>query len=229
MRQFAISDIHGCAATFRHATQHVLRLAAGDSLFLLGDFVDRGPDSKGVIDHIFGLQADGVAVQCLRGNHEQIMLSALYSEDSLALWLKNGGDATLASFGATNIRDIPAKYLSFFRDLRFYIPLEKYFLVHAGLDFSQTDPLLNREAMLWIRGDWKNALDRTWLAGRVIVHGHTPLVRRDIEAQLIGLLPDKSATPVLCIDGGCVYGPPRGQLCVLDLDARSFLFIANLD
>ena len=70
MHRFAISDIHGCAKTFEALLDRIALSTQGE-LYLLGDYLDRGPDSKGVLDLIFRLQREGYAVHCLRGNHEQ--------------------------------------------------------------------------------------------------------------------------------------------------------------
>lgn len=231
MRRFAISDIHGCASAFRTMTEAVLCLTAGDTLFLLGDFIDRGEDCKGVIDHVFALQDAGIQVVSLRGNHEQLMLNALYSEDSLAIWLKNGGDATLASFGAASPRDIPDCYLTFFRELGYYAETDGYFLVHAGLNFTQGDPLADREAMLWIRSirgsSWHHTIDTAWLGNRLIIHGHTPQTREEIETQLAKITHQLPSTPFLCIDAGCVYPQPKGSLCAFDLNKKALHFVAR--
>ena len=70
MNKFAISDIHGCAKNFKALLDRI-SLSLGDELYLLGDYIDRGPDSKGVIDHVWQLQKTGHTVHCLCGNHEQ--------------------------------------------------------------------------------------------------------------------------------------------------------------
>src|SRR5215218_1348691 len=98
MPRYAISDIHGCCKTFRYMVEEVLHLQASDQLFLLGDYIDRGPDSKGVIDFILELRAKGYRVETLMGNHEFMMLETWEDASYLPLWLRNGGDTTLASF-----------------------------------------------------------------------------------------------------------------------------------
>ena len=73
MSKYAISDIHGCIATFKTLLDKI-KFSKEDELYLLGDYIDRGPDSKGVIDHIWYLQKSGYQVHCLRGNHENMLL-----------------------------------------------------------------------------------------------------------------------------------------------------------
>jgi len=87
MRKIAISDIHGCNDTFQRLLEK-LALVSGDELYLLGDYIDRGADSKGVLDTIFLLQQQGLSVQCLKGNHEQMILDAVdgIDDELMDLW-----------------------------------------------------------------------------------------------------------------------------------------------
>ena len=80
MKQYAIGDIHGCSKTFKELLDKI-GLIEGDELYLLGDYIDRGPDSKGVIDTIFELREKGFKVICLRGNHESMLLDALKNRE----------------------------------------------------------------------------------------------------------------------------------------------------
>ncbi|MCB0571084.1 MAG: serine/threonine protein phosphatase [Phaeodactylibacter sp.] len=228
MRQIAISDIHGCLKTF-DALLDMIGLTASDELYLLGDYIDRGPNSKGVIDQIWALQAGGYQVFCLRGNHEELLLNATNGRPSAqAMWLNNGGDSTMQSFGLgpeDPPGDIPGNYLDFLGGLPYYYEPEGYFLVHAGLDFRLPDPLEGLAAMLWIR-DWYSSLDKDWLRGRVIVHGHTPLYRPLIQNQLNHL----SEFPVIDIDAGCVYSLMYlNNMCAFDLASRQLFFQKNID
>lgn len=226
MRKFAISDIHGCNKTFL-ALLEKIQFSTADELYLLGDYIDRGPDSKGVIDSIFTLQQAGYQVHCLMGNHELMMLKAFAEEDEddqqMNLWLRNGGAATIQSFATSDGKpDIPDVYFQFIENLKFYIETGDYILVHAGLNFKQMNPLSDEISMLWIR-DWYDHIDREWLNGRIIVHGHTPIGFKNIENQLDTLL----GKPVVNIDAGCVYkgrAPEFGYLCAFDLTERVLHF-----
>jgi len=223
MPRFAISDIHGCPLTFK-ALLDKIQLTTQDELYLLGDFIDRGPDSKGVIDQVWQLQKDGYTVHCTRGNHEQLLLGTITDHNSRRIWMKHGGIQTLESFGAMLPEDIPSEYMQFFRDLPYYLELpDEYILVHAGLDFSDEDPLQDPRPMLWIR-PWDMQFDLNWLNGRVIVHGHTPISEEEIRSQLL-LLPNH---PAINIDAGCVYSRLQ-KLCALDLDSRELYFQDNVD
>jgi serine/threonine protein phosphatase 1 len=222
MRLFAISDIHGCAQTFRELLEKI-GLNQDDHLVLVGDYIDRGPDTKGVIDQILFLREKGYAITTLKGNHEDLMLEALENEEYLAHWISNGGQDTLHSFGIASPNDLSPFYLDFFRDLKNFHETEEAFFVHAGFNFRAADPLEDKTAMLWIR-HWYDQLDREWLDDRLIVHGHTPQPRPRIELQLD--LIDRM--PVLDIDCGCVY--PREhmhQLCAFDLTNRCLHFVRN--
>lgn len=106
MRRFAISDIHGCLRSFRALLEEI-NFSKEDTLYLLGDYIDRGPDSKGVIDHIWKLQKEGYTVHCLRGNHEQMLLNEISSPNNYF----DGESETLRSFGVKQNLNIPRQYL----------------------------------------------------------------------------------------------------------------------
>lgn len=221
MARYAISDLHGCQNTFRAALD-TIGLNRDDELFLLGDYLDRGPDSKGIIDTIWSLQRDGFRVHCLKGNHEQMCLDGVASPRWLDTWLSHGGRETMASFGD----QMPGEaYMQWMKKLPHFLETEGYLLVHAGLNFRQPDPLADQDAMLWIR-NWSQHLDREWLQNRLIVHGHTPRPRLDIEKNLEHF----PQHPVMNIDAGCCYQlPGKGNLCVLHLDQMTMSFVKNRD
>ena len=92
-----------------------IKLQKEDTLYLLGDYINKGPDSKGVIDFIFSLREEHFNVFCLRGNHEQYLIDGLsYTWEEIA-FRNRGGTETLESFNAATIHDIPEKYLHFIR------------------------------------------------------------------------------------------------------------------
>ncbi len=223
MRKIAISDVHGCQRTFV-ALLDKIAFSKTDQLYLLGDYVDRGQDSKGVIDHIWALQKAGYQVECLRGNHEEIVLTAQHSPEGLEKWLETDGRRTMESFGVQRITDIPEPYLDFMRNLRYFLEVDEYILVHAGLDFDQFDPLSRLDDMLWIR-HWHDGIRYKWLGDRIIVHGHTPTRRSEIETMLHHLEKQR----YLDIDAGCVFWnfPLRegyGHLCAFDMTNRELVF-----
>jgi len=219
-RRFAISDIHGCLASFKSLLA-TINYSKSDILYLLGDYIDRGPESKGVIDYIWELQATGHEVYCLRGNHEQMLL------DSIAkpIDLYKGYPEVLANFGVTDNQDIPKKYIKWMKDLTYYIELEDYLLVHAGFNFEKEDPLSDSDSMIWIRY-WYDTINPTWLGGKIIVHGHTPTKQLVIKHSLKEL----AEIPAINIDAGCVFqGFGLGHLCALNLDTKTLIFQARID
>ncbi|MBK7410896.1 MAG: serine/threonine protein phosphatase [Saprospirales bacterium] len=227
MRRFAITDIHGCLNTFQKLLDKIA-FSLEDELYLLGDFIDRGPDSKGLIDYILDLQEAGYKVHCLRGNHDQMMLDAMLDTASHSFWLANGGKTTLKSFGVKHAHDVPKKYIDFLLNLHFYLEVDNYILVHAGLDFQFEDPFANKNALLWTR-DWYAQIDHEWLGDRVILHGHTPLFHHEIEEQHSSL----DTHHFLGLDNGCVYADSTymrlglGALCAFNLDDRTLTFVEN--
>jgi serine/threonine protein phosphatase 1 len=218
-RRIAISDIHGCSITFGTLVKR-LGLQPGDELFLLGDFIDRGADSKGVIDRVWDLAAQGIRTHCLRGNHEQMLLDHIDEPEYGDFWLYNGGRQTLASFGVEFARDLPATYVDWMRELPLYLETSGYLLVHAGIDFRSEAPLQEESALLWWR-NWYDTIDRDWLGDRIVIHGHTPRSRHLIKNQLQKL----DYQPVLNIDAGCVFSHSgMGHLCAFDLDEQQVYF-----
>ena len=224
MRQIAISDIHGCAITLQALVEKRLNLTRRDELYLLGDYIDRGPNSKSVFDYIFRLQAAGYQVHCLRGNHEQMMVDAKVGlVIDMDNWRANGGTVTLESFGSLyDLKRIPKRYWEFCESLPYYFELESHILVHAGFNFEHPDgPLADEDAMIWIR-NWYRDLDRDWLGDRIIIHGHTPRNRREIETWPMV----KHDIPILNIDCGCFF---TGYMCAYDMTNDRLFFQKNLD
>lgn len=218
MRKFAISDIHGCLKSFE-ALLDKIQLSTSDELYILGDYIDRCPNSKGVIDSIWKLKQEGYTVKCLPGNHEQMLLNIL---DEASHPYDPGDEQLLDSFGVNHAMRIPEKYIEWCRQLPYFFEVDEYLLVHAGFDFNGADPLADTHAMMWIR-NWRADIDRQWLDGRIVVHGHTPTPRPAIEMYLQTV----EYTPEIVIDNGCVYYQRHaqlGSLCALDLGKRELFF-----
>ena len=217
--RYAISDIHGCCKTFVKLLKKI-EFKKRDTLYLLGDYVDRGPDSKGVVDYIMDLKKDGYNVITLMGNHEDMLLSAIYKDVYLKSWLNNGGDVALKSFDVSHPKNLEGKYIEFFNGLERYVELEDYFLVHAGFNFKIDNPLEDKQAMLWIR---KSVPPKSFLVGKKIIHGHTPVGKNKIIKSL------KKEKPSINIDAGCVYADKLslGRLCAINLDNLSLTFAKN--
>lgn len=219
-RRFVIPDIHGCALSFAALLHDVLRVQQGDTVYLLGDYIDRGPRSKEVLDNILFLQNRGFSVQPLRGNHDDMFLRACGSLDHLRLWLLNGGRTTLASFNREDPCEIPISYRRFIHDLPYFYSLDDFILVHAGLNFERDDPFDDREAMLWTR---LREVDTKKTSGKKIISGHTPVSRETIKRSI--------STSHILLDNGCVYSGKAelGTLAALELNSLSLFFQKNIE
>jgi serine/threonine protein phosphatase 1 len=220
-RRFVIPDIHGCARSLDALLRDVLHLRKSDTLFLLGDYIDRGPRSKEVVDRIIYLKKSGYALHTLRGNHEEMILRACSNPDYNRVWMLNGGRTTLDSFGIDAPCDLPSLYKSFFAGLKYYIELDDYILVHAGLNRDADDPFSDMDAMLWSRPDSSAKISN--IDGKPVISGHTPVTR---EAIL-----ESAGTGEIFLDNGCVYSsnPDFGSLTALELNSLSFYFQKNID
>lgn len=224
--KYAISDIHGCLKTFKSLLKK-LKFNKADELYILGDFIDRGPDSKGVIDFIWELEESGHSIHCLKGNHDQMMLDA---RSSLALqrkWLVNGGWTTIENFNADHIQDIETKYFQFFEKMPSYLEVDHYILVHAGFKFDMPNPFDEFHSMLWQRA-WYERINYQWLGNRIIVHGHTPTTKNDITDMLNNLKQNQ----YIDIDSGCVHKGKQiglGYLACLILNENRLVFEENKD
>ena len=219
-RVFIIGDIHGCCKTFKKLIDEKISIKKTDKIYCLGDFIDRGPDSKGVIDFIIQLRKEGFKVHTLRGNHEQFLLKSEFDEQSKEIWIRNGGHKTLASFSADSIRQLDTKYLDFFKRTKYYIETKNFILVHAGLNFASSNPLTDKEAMLWIRNF---SVDSDFLNGKLLIHGHTPKHRDFILSQKF--------ESSINLDGGCVFNQKEGygSLFALNFYDRLFIEQKNID
>jgi serine/threonine protein phosphatase 1 len=221
MARYAIADIHGCVNTFNILVSR-LRLNKSDTLFLLGDFINKGPDSKGVLDFIIDLKKSGYSVFCIRGNHDQMLLDIQNVNTSFIWHTDLQKRITLKSFGVDSPQEIPQKYLSLIKSMPFYIELENYYLVHAGFYLGIKDPFLDTTAMMNIK---EFAYTASELKSKKIIHGHVPQLLEDISGMLA------NHANIIKIDGGCVYYKNRqyGNLFALKIDTREVLVQQNED
>ena len=213
-RTFAIADIHGCCRTFLRLLEQI-GLGRQDTLYLLGDYIDRGPDSNGVIDAILRLQCDGYDICPLMGNHEEMLLQSLESDagEKLAEWLNYGGRATLKSYGVEHPVDIPLEHINFMRSLPLLYRTPTHILVHAGLNFCLDDPFSREgeQAMLWDRYQ-RSDLEKQ--SGRTLVVGHT--IRHEDEIR------DSLKSAIITLDNGCYLGASfEGKGCLTALEMVS--------
>jgi Calcineurin-like phosphoesterase len=222
-RLWAISDIHGCVNTFRRLLWDIIQFNRDDHLFLLGDNINKGPDSKQVLKTILKLINTGFKITMLKGNHEDIFLTALKHPHYFPFFIKNGGRATLDSFGVKNLDKIPGKYVDLLESAKYYAETENYLLVHAGFNFKRKNIFKDEKAMMWIR-NYKVDPEKT--NHKVIVHGHSPQTKNQIKDQFTA----KKPLLEINIDGGCVYAPRRGsRLCALELNTLTLHFSRNID
>jgi serine/threonine protein phosphatase 1 len=236
-KKWIIPDIHGCAKTLRALFDDYIKPSKGDELYFLGDYIDRGPDAKGVIDFIMKLQKDNYTVHLLKGNHEETCVNACREEEELksfigfkgkniskAAWLQFGGKETMKSIGIKDLRDMPGEYLEWMDGLKTHIILDDFVLVHAGLNFSITDPYEDENAMLWSR-DFSPQAEK--IGGRTLIHGHMP-----ISLETIFMLTDNPEKyKYIDLDNGVFMAGREGfgNLVALELNSMELYSQYNLD
>lgn len=216
-RRFVISDIHGCFKTY-NALLKQIALKKDDYLFILGDAVNRGPDSAAILDDIIQRKDQGYCIFFLRGNHEQIILNSIEKEPKASKKLINATN-TAELFDKRIIKE---KYHKLLEDSYHYIELEDYFLVHAGFDFDMDEPFENARSMMYIK-EFK--AKKTPLKGKKIVVGHKPQSLKKIMKRINA---DKRK---IYIDNGCINLEAKGQgnLICFNLDTKSVSIQKNLD
>ena len=212
---YAIGDVHGCLAQLRLLHQKILADAAsieGTKLIVsLGDYVDRGVDSAGVLDFLLSGVPEGFSRVCLAGNHEVMMLDHIAEPRSADRWLDYGGLETLISYGidtsayiASGGRErtgilqshIPSQHLEFLRKLPVMVRLPGAVLVHAGVRAGVPLEEQDEDDLLWIRGQdgdgQQGATD-----GPLLIHGHTPTPEPRITGRNINIDTGAFATGIL--------------------------------
>jgi serine/threonine protein phosphatase 1 len=212
---YAIGDIHGSLEKLESLIAACRKHSEGRemSLVLLGDYIDRGPDSAGVVRFVLSLQGEmPEQVIALKGNHEAWALAVLDGAMPAGSWLLNGGAATLRSYGARKVGDLPRVHLDWMRSLRLTYDDGRRFFVHAGVDPQKPLDAQEEPVLLWIREPF---LRDTRDYGRLIVHGHTPLA---------------TAKPELCsnrlnLDTAAVFGGPLTAAVFDDLQSEPVAYL----
>ena len=217
-RRLVITDIHGCAKTFKKLVRRV-ELTRNDHLFLLGDFINRGPRSKQVIDFVLKLEKEGYSVYCLMGNHEETILHIVDTKpDELKMLLETRNAMNLLNKRG-NVR---SRFFRFMRSLPYYYELDDYYLVHAGFNMKIKKPLTDKHAMAWVRSfSLKKKLNK-----KNVIFGHTPSKIAKIRRQI------KNNTKSICLDNGCSHtylGKEYSALLCFDLDSRELIKQKNID
>ena len=219
LRIYALGDVHGCDGALAEAHERIerdLRDRPPEDwrVIHVGDYIDRGPDSRAVIERLIDRLGRG-RCYCLRGNHEQMAIDVLLEAGERAgeLWLRNGGVETLASYGLDlrrigglpALRDallqvVPPAHQQFLLGLPHLVRFGDYAFVHAGIRPGRPLAAQTARDLVWIRepflGDPRDH-------GPVVVHGHTPVGTVEVAPNRIN------------IDTGAVFG---GSLTCLVLD-----------
>ena len=218
MGLYAIGDVHGCVRTL-DALLDQLALTPDDELVFVGDYVDRGPDSRATIERLIEIEAaseagTGPRTLFLRGNHDQMMLNHADGVGDFELWRTNGGLATLASYEEAGDRAIPDAHVAFLERTQLAYDTEHAVFVHAGLDpsLSVAENLAapSSRVFLWTRAHLDADLSR-W--EKPVVTGHTPVANPTNTPHLIN------------VDTGAVYvnrRPELGKLTAVSLPDRTF-------
>ena len=211
---FAIGDVHGCADELRLLLNRLPR-TPDTTIVFLGDYVDRGPSSREVIETVLEL-GQQCNVAALLGNHEVMFLDYIDDPSSAeaAQFIYNGGSATLASY-ADDAGDIhiPDSHVAFLRSLRSMYQTPDHVFVHAGLPqmpLEQIDPEADKPTLLWTRGAF---LTTSFDWGKVVVHGHTPVKRVTSKANRIN------------IDTACVF---NGRLTAIALPGETVFSVKRM-
>lgn len=189
LRVYAIGDVHGCKKEMMRLLDEIERSRSdyegSTHLVFLGDMVDRGPDSAGVLEHVLTARLPADEVTFLMGNHEEIMLDCYNGKaESYSSWLRFGGIETLASYGVSREtvfsnnfdlskamrRAMPPSHISLLRSFKDTLSLGDYLFVHAGIRPGRELEEQSPSDLRWIRTDFLN--DKTD-HGFTVVHGHT--------------------------------------------------------
>lgn len=220
MRLIVVGDIHGNNEKFRRALKSV-SLKKGDKLILLGDTIDRGTQTKDVLDTIFLLKDNGFNnIIYLRGNHEQMLIDSYEDENKEYIWLKNGGDKTLRSFKVNFCNQIPDKYIELIKSSIFYYEYEDYLFVHAGLNFQVEEPLKDIHSLLWTREIDEIELSNSIYSNKTIIHGHTPQPKEEIKLAF------NNSKSIINLDNGVYLNKEDyGSLAIADLTNQKINFV----
>jgi len=232
-QRWIIPDIHGCLKTLQSLLENMLKVSKHDKLYFLGDYIDRGPNGKGVIDYLMHLQKEEYEVFFLKGNHEDLCVSAYEADQKKRLfgkpseqkeWEAVGAKATLDSFGVKHPREIPQLYIDWMNACLPYVELEDYILVHAGMNFQIEDPFEDKHSMMWTR---KFKVDFNKSHGKKIIHGHIP-----VDHSFMNFVVESNDNyDFIALDNG-VYvtdRPGLGNLMAFNPDTKQLLAQSNMD
>lgn len=202
-RLFVIGDIHGCLAETEALVNHLkgpLNFSTEDLLVFIGDYIDRGPDSKGVINLLTSIKSEFPDTVFLKGNHEDMLMDYLgLGGRGADVYAHNGGLSFFRSYGLPAyaetkilLEGIPPEHVDFLKGLDLAVSIAEFLIVHAGFDPLKPLDTQTEEDMLWIRQAFT---ENTHPFNKTVVFGHTPY------EDLMLHMPYK-----LGIDTGLVYG-----------------------
>lgn len=223
MKIYSIGDIHGCYNELRDLLDLIEKDRNDEQakVVFLGDYIDRGPDSALVVDHLDSLRKkgkEGYEFVFLKGNHEDMLIRGVLdaeSRDQADMFWYNGGHQTKQSYDEWNFRF--ADHYDFYKSLERYHRHGEFFFVHACLPPTETmeealrEPTWAEDDLLWCRvyNDWH----REFPENVYVIHGHTPVPSVTFYNNQVN------------IDTGCVFGKEwsddYGQLTAVRLDGRS--------
>ena len=211
---YAIGDVHGCLEHLLDLEQRIVadaqRLPGEKLIVMLGDYVDRGPDSAGVIEHLMAPPPAGFKRICLAGNHEVLMLAYLEGRCALSKWVALGAGATLLSYGIDHDRlvriygqsreldaairgAIPAAHAAFMRSLPVLVQSPGFVFVHAGF-YPDTPPeRQSDDVLVSVRSGF---YERAHLLEKIVIHGHTPVPQARVQGRRLNI-----------DTGACLGGP----------------------
>ncbi|MCA9137384.1 MAG: serine/threonine protein phosphatase [Planctomycetales bacterium] len=204
MRRFVIGDIHGCDKALRTLIE-CIDPQPDDELIFLGDYVDRGPDSRGVIDQIIELQSI-CRVVALRGNHEIMLYSVAFGGLTADMWLAAGGKATVTSYGGS-LDKIPDTHRAFLQSLRPHYETAESIFVHACYEARTPMDQLNDELRYWTH---LSVSPGPHFSGKKVYVGHTP--------QPSGIVMDLGY--LVCVDTYC-FG--NGFLTAMNVETNEVI------
>jgi serine/threonine protein phosphatase 1 len=194
-RILAIGDIHGCL-TALETLLAAMNLCPEDQLITLGDYIDRGPNSKGVLDRLIRLRSECQLTPIL-GNHEEMLLLARKEDqpNMLTMWLRSGGAATLDSYGfRTRPADLPEEHIAFVESCLPYFETRQHAFLHANYDADKPLDALHGYTLRW--ESLRERIPARHISGKSIIVGHTP--------QASGEILDRGY--LKCIDTQCYAG-----------------------
>jgi serine/threonine protein phosphatase 1 len=205
MKRYVVGDIHGCAKALRSLLIEI-DPSQDDEIIFMGDYVDRGPNSRNVIEQLIELQSQ-CQVVALRGNHEVMLMGVVMSGLNPEAWLRSGGAATVTSYGGS-VSKIPESHLQFYAGLKGHHETETEMFVHAMYDPNKRLDCQDEELTYWTHLPPHPPPPHA--SGKRVFLGHTPQPGGEVL-----LLPH-----LVCVDTYCFGG---GYLTAMNLDNQTLI------